>query len=120
MPLSGNGDSDHATARPTGARSYSDSNTRIRKSPQTEQDKPSVIHERFRATDADRILPGRSKKKLKRPTHFYSKLFAQQVALQAIQDERTEKTVPGEIYRTFDQLQLIEEGAVQKSNSEGE
>lgn len=119
MTLSGVDDSNRATAQSTEVRSYLDSNIRIRKSPQIEQDKPSVIYQRFKAADANRILPGRSKKKLKRPDQFYSKMLAQDVALQAIQGERAEKIHPGEICRTFDQLKLIEERAVQKSNSEG-
>ncbi|KAL5349168.1 hypothetical protein ACLOAV_005456 [Pseudogymnoascus australis] len=118
MTLSGVDDSNRATAQSTEVRSYLDSNIRIRKSPQIEQDKPSVIYQRFKAADANRILPGRSKKKLKRPDQFYSKMLAQDVALQAIQGERAEKIHPGEICRTFDQLKLIEERAVQKSNSE--
>ncbi|OBT68689.1 hypothetical protein VE03_01780 [Pseudogymnoascus sp. 23342-1-I1] len=73
-------------------------------------------YENLRAANADRISPGPPKKKLKRPSHSYSEIFPQNVALQVSQRERAEKAAPGEICRTFDRLQLVEERVVQNSS----
>lgn len=115
IPLSGSDESGLATAQSTGV-SRLDFNAPTRKSPSTQQGGSSVIDESFSATGADRISPGPSKKKLKRPTRSDSKILAQAVVLQ--QGEIVEETVPGQICRTFDQLQLTEEKAVEKGSSE--
>lgn len=117
ITLSGSDESGLARAQSTGV-SRLDFNAPTRKSPSTQQGGSSVIDESFGATGADRISPGPSKKKLKRPTRSDSKTLAQGVVLQAIQGEIVEETVPGQICRTFDQLQLTEEKAAGKGSSE--
>ncbi|KFY18604.1 hypothetical protein V493_08480 [Pseudogymnoascus sp. VKM F-4281 (FW-2241)] len=115
--LSNSGESGHATAPSTGV-SCLETNARTQGSPPSQQDEFSIIDESFGAADEDQILPGPSKKNPKRGTRSGSKILAQDATLQTTQENLVDKTAPGEIYRTFGQLQLTEEKAVQKSNSE--
>lgn len=117
IPLSNSDKPGHATAPSTGV-SCLETNARTRGSPPSQQGKFSIIDESFGAADEDQILPGPSKKNPKRGTRSGSKISAQDAALQTTQENLAQKTAPGEIYRTFGQLQLTEEKAVQKSNSE--
>ncbi|OBT90423.1 hypothetical protein VE02_00748 [Pseudogymnoascus sp. 03VT05] len=119
IPLSDSSDSGHATTQSIRVGCL-DSNTCIRKPSPSQQDESSVIDASLSVEDADRISPGplKKKKKLKRPTRSVFKTLAQNLALEAIQEEITENAVPERMCRTFDQLQLTEENSVQKSNSE--
>lgn len=118
-PLSDSGESSHATAQSIRV-SCLDSNARIRKPSPIQQDESSVIGASLDVVDADRISPHplKKKKKLKRPSRSAFKTLAQVVALEAIQEEISENTVPERMCRTFDQLQLTEVRSVQECNSE--
>ncbi|KFY34092.1 hypothetical protein V494_07054 [Pseudogymnoascus sp. VKM F-4513 (FW-928)] len=109
--------SSHATVQSTGG-SFLQSNSHIRESPPSEQDGPSTAGESFGGTDANQISPGPLKKMLKLPTRSGSEILAQDVTLQATQQEIVEQMVPEQMCRTFDQLQLTEEKAMQSGSSE--
>jgi hypothetical protein len=93
-----------------------DSNARIRKSPLSQHDESSVIDE----TESDRVSPGPSKKKLRRPTRSGPETLAQGVTSQATEGEIADKIVSGRMCRTFDQLQLVEGRTVERDNPECE
>ncbi|KFY06917.1 hypothetical protein V492_07629 [Pseudogymnoascus sp. VKM F-4246] len=110
-------ESSHATVQSTGG-SFLQSNSHIRESPICEQDGSSTAGESFGGTDANQISPGPLKKRPKRPIRSGSETLAQDVTFQATQQEIVEQMVPEQMCRTFDQLQLTEEKAMQEGNSE--
>jgi hypothetical protein len=111
-------DSDQSghVAAPSTEVGFPDLNTRIRKSPPRQHDDSWVIDE----TESDRVSPGPSKRKLKRRTRSGSETLAQDVISQEMEGEIAEKTVSGQMCQTFGQLQLVEENAVERDNSECE
>lgn len=115
IPLSDSGESSHATAHSTGA-SCRDSNARIQGSPQFGQDEFSIVDDSFVVTNTSQITPDPLKKSLKRPTRPGYKSLIQDVALQVVHGEIVDEGAPSQMDRTFDQLQLTEERAVQDNN----
>lgn len=112
-----NSDESGHAAESGGAAAQSDE-VHIRKSPRcTSQHNESPIIDE---AESDRVSPGPSKKKLKRPTRSGRETLAQDVTSQATAGEIADKIVSGQMCRTFDQLQLVEEKTVERDNSECE